>query len=208
MAKLIGKNAEVEDRVFPIEKEHTYLGRQDNNDVVMKDVSVSHHHCVLFLFEDQIIAQDQDSTNGVRINGTDIEEAHLFHGDVLEVGDIQFTLDAPEFTKANLPAGNEEVEASAEAESQEETFESDEEVSKEAYENVDVETAPPPADPAAVEETEEAQEKEQAPVKRKRSAPALPSFSIPTPVFKGLQIIGLLVVLALIAQYVNTIMSS
>jgi adenylate cyclase len=77
-----------EDRRLKLESGTVGIGRASNNDVVLKDFSVSRHHARVELREGQWWAVDQGSTNGVKVNGRYQSEASLSDGDRLQVGNF------------------------------------------------------------------------------------------------------------------------
>ena len=78
----------------PLKGTEISLGRSADNGIVLNDFSVSRRHA-LFTFEGgQWWVADQQSTNGLKINGTFVGKAALKAGDVLNVG--AFTLSVRE----------------------------------------------------------------------------------------------------------------
>lgn len=73
------------------------LGRIPECDFVLDDESVSSQHARLHL-EDQVLhVQDLGSTNGTRVNYTQIDETTLLlDGDTVEFGNVTFTVEASE----------------------------------------------------------------------------------------------------------------
>ena len=68
----------------------TSIGRQDDNDVVIKDSSVSNHHARLN-FEEKYFLTDLRSSNGTFINGKKIFHVKLADGDVINFAGIHAT---------------------------------------------------------------------------------------------------------------------
>ncbi len=78
----------------PLKGAEISLGRSADNGIVLNDFSVSRRHA-LFTFEGgQWWVADQQSTNGLKINGSFVGKAALKAGDVLNVG--AFTLSVRE----------------------------------------------------------------------------------------------------------------
>lgn len=68
------------------------LGRASDNDLVLKDRSVSQHHARIDLVAGQATVVDLGSSNGTWVNGQRISAPHpLQHGDRLQLGDSLFT---------------------------------------------------------------------------------------------------------------------
>lgn len=102
MAKLIGVTGEFKDREYPLEEGEITIGRKTDNVILLDNPTVSSHHCVLTLAGSSCTLQDLDSTNGTRLNGRSVKNgpADLHHKDVLQLGDIEFIVDAPELSSA------------------------------------------------------------------------------------------------------------
>ena len=102
MAKLIGVTGEFKDREYPLEEGEITIGRKTDNVILLDNPTISSHHCVLTLAGSSCTLQDLDSTNGCRLNGRSVrnEPADLHHKDVLQLGDIEFIVDAPELSSA------------------------------------------------------------------------------------------------------------
>lgn len=73
-------------RSLRLEGQPIGIGRASDNDVVMKDFSVSRHHARVERRGSSWWAVDLGSTNGVKINGRYQSEAQLFDGDRIQVG--------------------------------------------------------------------------------------------------------------------------
>ena len=84
-----GKSFELVNDVYTI-------GRTENNDICIPDGTLSSNHCTLTKDGDTFLVQDQGSTNGTRINGELITEAHLKSSDILQVGGIEILYDCEE----------------------------------------------------------------------------------------------------------------
>jgi adenylate cyclase len=68
------------------------LGRSSENEIVLNDFSVSRRHAVLRREKERWIIYDQNSTNGVKLNGRFVTQALLTEGDVLTVGTFTLTV--------------------------------------------------------------------------------------------------------------------
>ncbi len=74
------------------------LGRSSDNDVVLRDFSVSRHHARV---EDTVAGYrifDLESTNGIRINEDFVTEGDFKVGDTLGVGSFELTVEAGDAT--------------------------------------------------------------------------------------------------------------
>jgi hypothetical protein len=75
---------------FLIEKEETIVGRADDCDVLLPDLSVSLRHCKILLERNNIYIADLGSTNGTYLNGQMIEKNEpLQVGDTFKVGNLE-----------------------------------------------------------------------------------------------------------------------
>lgn len=72
----------------------TRIGRSSDNDIVLSDVKVSRHHAVIIDSGATLVITDLGSANGVRVGGQRIDtSAELCEGDVIRIGDQEFTLE-------------------------------------------------------------------------------------------------------------------
>lgn len=72
----------------------TRIGRSSDNDIVLSDVKVSRHHAVITDNGTAFLITDLGSANGVRVRGQRIDpSAELFEGDLIRIGDQEFTLE-------------------------------------------------------------------------------------------------------------------
>ncbi|MCA1964792.1 MAG: FHA domain-containing protein [Prosthecobacter sp.] len=76
----------------------TTVGRHPDSIIVLDCPSVSGHHAIIEMDERGCTLIDQQSSNGTRVNGVNVEEAVLKEGDRIGFGDIQavfYAGDAP-----------------------------------------------------------------------------------------------------------------
>jgi pSer/pThr/pTyr-binding forkhead associated (FHA) protein len=64
------------------------VGRNPDSAVVLPSPSVSGNHATIKRRGDGYFVQDLGTTNGTKLNGVDVEEARLEHGDRLSFGDV------------------------------------------------------------------------------------------------------------------------
>ena len=69
------------------------LGRSSDNDVVLRDFSVSRRHARIEADGDGFRIVDIDSTNGVRVNDTPVSAAGFAAGDLLTVGGFELRVE-------------------------------------------------------------------------------------------------------------------
>jgi len=77
-------------QVYTLLKEEISIGRSSENDVVLNDFSVSRKHAILVRKDETWFLRDNNSTNGVRLNGKTVTDMAVKDGDELSVG--TFTL--------------------------------------------------------------------------------------------------------------------
>lgn len=80
--------------VIPLEKAIVLIGRQADCDVSLtQSRKVSRRHCCLAQVNNQIIARDLGSTNGIYLNGERVKrQCRLKLGDEFMIGDLRFRL--------------------------------------------------------------------------------------------------------------------
>ena len=62
------------------------IGRHSENDIVLKDMSVSRHHATIEVRGQKLLVFDAGSKNGTIVNGIKAKSAELYHGDVVKIG--------------------------------------------------------------------------------------------------------------------------
>ncbi|MBL8113208.1 MAG: FHA domain-containing protein [Acidobacteria bacterium] len=75
------------------------LGRSSENEIVLNDFSVSRKHAILRRENDRWVVADQNSTNGIKVNGRFVTQSAIAAGDVLTVGTFTLTV------REELPSG-------------------------------------------------------------------------------------------------------
>ncbi|MFZ5833401.1 MAG: FHA domain-containing protein [Planctomycetota bacterium] len=70
------------------------IGRDESSDLQINSGRVSRRHAVIRREDDEFVVSDQGSTNGTFLNGLRITESRLQTGDILALGDVEFTFDA------------------------------------------------------------------------------------------------------------------
>lgn len=78
-----------------LDKPIILVGRHQECDIQIPSRKVSRRHCCLAQVNDHIIVRDLCSTNGIRINGTRIQEGNLKPGDELTIGSYKYQLSWP-----------------------------------------------------------------------------------------------------------------
>jgi pSer/pThr/pTyr-binding forkhead associated (FHA) protein len=74
-------------RRYSIRNEVTSVGRDEENDIILDDVSVSRHHAVFTrTASGRITLRDLNSLNGTYVNSKRVEEVTLRSGDDVQIG--------------------------------------------------------------------------------------------------------------------------
>ena len=73
-------------RVFEINKERVVIGRGEDADLMLPNISVSRHHAEVSIKGNQAYIKDLDSSNGTVLNGKRVESAELSSGDEIVLG--------------------------------------------------------------------------------------------------------------------------
>ncbi|KPK40145.1 MAG: hypothetical protein AMJ69_03500 [Gammaproteobacteria bacterium SG8_47] len=116
--KLIASYNGIVIKDYALDKDQMIIGRHSACDIHIDDAVVSSRHAELRLtpnryldgFKD-VVLRDLGSTNGTLVNGVRIDEVELKNGDVIRVGEHQFTFqnqdsDDLEETAIYLPDGD------------------------------------------------------------------------------------------------------
>lgn len=78
-------------REYQIDKDSISIGRKHGNDIQLNDLTVSGRHTLVTVMGEHVYIDDLGSTNGTLLNGTRIAKSVLSHGDVIQIGNYQFT---------------------------------------------------------------------------------------------------------------------
>ncbi|MDA1013163.1 MAG: FHA domain-containing protein [Planctomycetota bacterium] len=90
-AVFISQNPLISDiEIFPAETP-TVVGRSIMSDISVPDVLMSRRHCEFQIVEERVIVRDLQSTNGTIVNGELVADSVLNEGDVLILGQSEFT---------------------------------------------------------------------------------------------------------------------
>ena len=66
------------------------LGRSSRVDLTLESSELSRRHAMLKREHGTFSITDLDSTNGVFLNGTQVHAAQLYHGDIIQMGDLVY----------------------------------------------------------------------------------------------------------------------
>lgn len=78
-------------REFPIDKDSISIGRKHGNDIQLNDLTVSGRHALIVTMGEHTYVDDLGSTNGTLLNGARVAKTLIKHGDVIQIGNYQFT---------------------------------------------------------------------------------------------------------------------
>lgn len=91
MSKLIQTVDGAVIREHIIDKDSISIGRKHENDIQLNDLTVSGRHALITTMGEHVYVDDLGSTNGTLLNGARIAKSVIKHGDVVQVGNFQFT---------------------------------------------------------------------------------------------------------------------
>lgn len=74
---------------FALDKERITIGRRPSNDIHIDNLAISGEHAVIKLIGRDAFLEDLGSTNGTSVNGRQIQQHILQHGDAIELGKYQ-----------------------------------------------------------------------------------------------------------------------
>ncbi|MEW8508254.1 MAG: FHA domain-containing protein [Candidatus Thiodiazotropha sp.] len=86
MEKLVVMGGQESPKEFPLVDKNMLIGRDDSCEICLKDRSVSRHHATMRKVFNGYSIEDEQSTNGTRVNGNLVTKRFLKHGDLIEVG--------------------------------------------------------------------------------------------------------------------------
>ncbi len=78
-------------REYSIDKDSLSIGRKHGNDIQLNDLTVSGRHTLIATMGEHVYVDDLGSTNGTLLNGARVAKTLIKHGDVIQVGNYQFT---------------------------------------------------------------------------------------------------------------------
>ena len=85
-------------KIFELDKDVMTIGRKDENDIPLKDGSVSGRHAEICKVENEdgtvsYLLRDLGSSNGTRINSVPVEEQYLKSNDLIMFGSVEVLFD-------------------------------------------------------------------------------------------------------------------
>jgi hypothetical protein len=94
MPRLVAQSPEFAGTSFELNGPELTVGRLEDNTIPLAHASVSGHHAVLTLDQQDYILKDLDSTNGSRVNGEKITSQKLRRNDMVRFGNIELLYDS------------------------------------------------------------------------------------------------------------------
>jgi hypothetical protein len=102
-ARLVLQRPDGEELVYALDQGRSItLGRDDGNTIVLASQFVSKRHALVSWTPRGVRIEDQDSANGLTVNGLTVHAAQLSSGDVIQIGDQRLVFEIE--GQASLPA--------------------------------------------------------------------------------------------------------
>ncbi len=99
--KLIIEDDEGRKTVVPFVRDEITIGRQEGNTIRLTERNVSRRHARLLRQSGQVLIEDCNSYNGIRINGDRIAgQVQVSDGDLIQIGDYDLAIQAEETAQA------------------------------------------------------------------------------------------------------------
>ena len=86
------------------------IGRDLSCNIVLSDELLSRRHCIIIYCGDRYLLIDYKSSNGVLVNGNEVETFYLTPGDTVTLGSTTFTFDVEYLDEVKTVAGNSDSE--------------------------------------------------------------------------------------------------
>jgi hypothetical protein len=81
---------------YPINKSAVRIGRRPDNDIVMKNDTVSGHHAEILVRGSEFVIADLGASNPVFVGGKQVQKALLQNGDIIELGEVRLRFLQPQ----------------------------------------------------------------------------------------------------------------
>ena len=87
--KKISADMELADQYkgYPLECDEILIGRHENADIRIPDMSVSRYHAILNVADGKWTISDIGSKSGVFVNGVHVQQKRLRENDVIDIGE-------------------------------------------------------------------------------------------------------------------------
>ena len=86
MPKLIIKLSNQQDQLFELDKPEILIGRGEECDLILPNISISRVHAKITIANEQAIISDLNSGNGISINNENVQEKQLISHDEIFIG--------------------------------------------------------------------------------------------------------------------------
>jgi len=114
MAVLIGMSNTVKGAKFELDRDETFVGRQNQNHISIEDSSISGRHCSVVREGRKFTLVDLGSTNGTRLNGARVTKAPLKPKDIIQVGSVELMFDGQDVEVVTVSSGTSKIEVTEE----------------------------------------------------------------------------------------------
>ncbi|MBI4511268.1 MAG: FHA domain-containing protein [Deltaproteobacteria bacterium] len=94
-ARLVVVSANLAGREHVLDKPSMVIGRTEDNDIVINHRSISRHHAKIVFEHGRYAVLDQQSSNGVRVNGEEYGKVELRRGDLIDLGHVRLRFVEP-----------------------------------------------------------------------------------------------------------------
>lgn len=81
---------------IPVQRPVVLVGRHPECDIRIDLPKISRRHCCLALAYDRVVIRDLGSRNGLRVNGSVVDESLLHPGDTVAIGPLLFRVEDPD----------------------------------------------------------------------------------------------------------------
>ncbi len=98
-AWLLIEERETPEKRYEIKRTVISIGSSEDNDIILKDRTVSRHHAKIRIEGKKYFIYDLASTNGIRVNGRKIAKKWIKEGDSIEMGHIRMAFRTSEIPK-------------------------------------------------------------------------------------------------------------
>src|SRR2546428_247896 len=88
--RLVASSGPLKGEIVTLADEEISIGRESSNQLCIANSSVSRRHCVISKEKGRYKISDLQSLNGTFVNGTQVNQRLLDHGDQIKVGDSVF----------------------------------------------------------------------------------------------------------------------
>jgi hypothetical protein len=78
--------------IYELKKSITSIGREEDNDIVIQDLTISGHHAEIVIENGEFLIQDNLSTNGTFVNEMKISKVMVKNGDIIKLGKAKMVL--------------------------------------------------------------------------------------------------------------------